>query len=108
MLMQFWQKKDIRKCTSEEADPRVVRHVINLGKNGYTEVLVKTTDSDIVILCISYSELAILNGIITFFVVYGPKLTLLITIVDLDLMFAKDCLFFTPSQAVILFQVFLM
>ena len=64
---------DIRKCSSEEADARIVRHVINLGKNGYTDVLVKTVDSDVVILCIAYSELAISNGIINFLVLYGPK-----------------------------------
>ena len=42
---------DINQCSSEEADPRIVRHVINLRKKGYTNVLVKTVDSDVGILC---------------------------------------------------------
>ena len=46
---------EIKQCSSEEADPRIVRHVINPGKKGYTNVQVKTFDSDIVILCLTYA-----------------------------------------------------
>ena len=55
---------DINQCSNEEADPRIVRHVINLGKKGYTNVQVKTVDRDVVTMS---------NGIKSFLVVYGPK-----------------------------------
>ena len=57
----------------EEADPRIVRHVINLGKKGYNNVRVKTVDRDVVILCLTYADIALSNGIKSFLVVYGPK-----------------------------------
>ena len=41
---------EINQCSSAEADPRIVRHVINPGKKGYTNVQVKAVDSDIVII----------------------------------------------------------
>ena len=47
--------------SSEEADPSIVRHVINLGKKGYTNVQVKTVDSDVVILCFTYADSAMSN-----------------------------------------------
>ena len=40
---------DINQCSSEEANPRIVRHVINLQKKGYTNVQVKAFDSNVVI-----------------------------------------------------------
>ena len=64
---------DINQCCSEEADPRIVRHVINLGKKGYTNVQVKTVDRDVVILCLTYADIAMSNAIEIFLVVYGPK-----------------------------------
>ena len=39
-------EEDIRLCTSEEADPKMVRHAINFGKCGISEVVIKTVDSD--------------------------------------------------------------
>ena len=50
-----------------------MRHVINLGKNRYTDVLVKTVDSDVVMLCLTYADVAKSNGIENFFMCYGPK-----------------------------------
>ena len=41
---------NINQCSNKEADPRIIRHVINLGKKGYTNVQVKTVDSDVVII----------------------------------------------------------
>ena len=64
---------DIVKCTSEEADPRIVRHVINLGKLGYTNVRVKTVDSDVVMLCLAHADIALANGIEKYIVMYGTK-----------------------------------
>ena len=64
---------DITQCSSEEANPRIVHHVKNLRKKGYTNVHVKTVDSDIVILCLTYADVTISNGNKSFLVVYGPK-----------------------------------
>ena len=64
---------DINQCSNKEADPRIIRHVINLGKKGYTNVQVKTVDSDVVILCLTYADVAMSNGIESFLVVYGSK-----------------------------------
>ena len=58
---------DINQCSNEEANPRIVCHVINLGKKGYTNVQVKTVDRDVVILCLTYADIE------SFLVVYGPK-----------------------------------
>ena len=38
---------DINQCNSEETNPGIVRHVINLEQKGYTNVQVKLVDSDI-------------------------------------------------------------
>ena len=64
---------DINQCSSEEVDPRFVFHVINLGKKRYTNVQVKAVDSDVVILCLTYADIAMSNGIKGFLVVCGPK-----------------------------------
>ena len=64
---------DISQCSSEEADPKIFRHVINLWKKGYTNVRVKTIDSDVVILCPTYADVVMWNEIQRFLVVYGPK-----------------------------------
>ena len=64
---------DINQCSSEETDAWIVRHVINLGNNGYTDVLVKTVDSDVVMLYLTYADVAKSNGIENFFMCYGPK-----------------------------------
>ena len=64
---------ETNQCNSEEVDPRIVRHVIYLGKKGYTNLPVKAVDSDVVILCLTYADIAMSNGIESFLVVYGPK-----------------------------------
>ena len=51
---------EINQCSSAETDPRIVRHVINPGKKGYTNVQVKAVDSDIVILCLTYADVDVL------------------------------------------------
>ena len=64
---------EAHQCNSEEADPRIVCHVIKVGKKGYSDVRVKAVDSDVVILCLTYADVAMSTGIETFFVVYGSK-----------------------------------
>ena len=60
---------DISQCSR----PKIVGHVINLGKKGYPKVQVKTVDSDVVILCLTYADVAMSNLIESFLVVFGPK-----------------------------------
>ena len=64
---------EINQRNSEEVDPRIARRNIYLGKKGYTNLPVKRVDSDIVILYLTYADIAISNGIKSFLVVYGPK-----------------------------------
>ena len=54
---------NIKQCSSKEAHPRIVCHVIDPGKKGYNNVQVKTVDSDVVILCLTYADVAMSNGI---------------------------------------------
>ena len=44
---------DVKYCKSEEADQRMIRHVISCAKNGYNRVDVKTVDTDVLMLMIS-------------------------------------------------------
>ena len=48
-------KEDISNCTSEEADPRLIRHAINQAKNGFEDITIRTVDSDVFILTLAYS-----------------------------------------------------
>ena len=61
----------IVKCVCEEADGRILRHAINMGRQGYNHVLVKTVDSDVVILSIAYADVARKHGVEKPFVNYG-------------------------------------
>ena len=44
----------ITYCTSEEADQRLVRHAIDALRDGYKTAVVRTNDTDVLILLISY------------------------------------------------------
>lgn len=65
--------EDIRTCSCEEADPRLVIHAINLRKCGYNEVEIKTINSDVFLLSHANAHLLQQLGVTEFFVVYGPK-----------------------------------
>ena len=54
--LQF--ENDIAQCQSEEADQRVIRHVLNLkATSKYKNILACTYDTDVLMLLISYSHL---------------------------------------------------
>lgn len=40
-------------CTHEEADTRLLLHATDAGRNGYQKVMIRTVDTDVVVLCIS-------------------------------------------------------
>ena len=64
-------ENDIAKCTSEEADARMVRHAINLGKQSFKHVVIRTVDSDVVVLTMANAEIARTSGVTSFFLIYG-------------------------------------
>ena len=53
----------VRPCEAEEADQRLVRHTLNLISNGYNNIIVRTIDTDVLILLISYIEQIELNAV---------------------------------------------
>ena len=50
------EEESIVNCTSEEADQRVIRHVLNLNnKTNYSDILECTYDTDVLMLLIGYT-----------------------------------------------------
>ena len=70
---ELLNEESIANCSSEEADPRIIRHAINLGRNGYKNVQIQTVDSDILILSFGYAGISKDVGIEKLFVIYGPN-----------------------------------
>ena len=52
--MSVCNSPDISLCTSEEADPRMVRHAIHRSDKGF--VVIYTRDTDVVILLLSFCK----------------------------------------------------
>ena len=52
--LELDQHTCVRPCESEEADQRLVRHTLNLVQNGYKNILVRTIDTDVLVLLISH------------------------------------------------------
>ena len=73
-----------RPCEAEEADQRLVRHALNIIANGYTNVLVRTIDTDVLILLVSYiSQQQIGDGVnIHAFLINSDKFYNIRTIID--------------------------
>ena len=44
----------VRPCASEEADQRLVRHTLNMIQSGYKNVLVRTIDTDVLVLLLAH------------------------------------------------------
>ena len=57
----------INNCTAEEEDPRLLRHIIHQASVGLKNIMVKTVDTDVLILAIAYCGKLISHGIDTFF-----------------------------------------
>ena len=55
--------KEINYCSSEEAAPRLLRHAINQVKNGYKNIVIKTVDTDVLILAVAYCPRLITYGV---------------------------------------------
>ena len=48
------QYKPLRPCDAEEADQKIVRNTSNLLRNGYKNILIRTVNTDVLNLHISY------------------------------------------------------
>ena len=44
----------ISPCTHEEADYRIILHVADMARNGVHKVLIRTIDTDVLVLCIAF------------------------------------------------------
>ena len=53
----------ISSCTSEVADQRIICHAINLADKGYQHIQIHSTDTDVIILSIAYSEIIFSKGV---------------------------------------------
>ena len=94
---------DLSPCTHEEADTRLLLHAADAARRGYTKVMVRTVDTDVVVIAVakfqylSLSELWIEFGV-------GKHLKYL-PAHDISVVLAKKShklsSHFTPSQAVI-------
>ena len=48
----------LKFCPSEEADPRLLRHMIQCVQSGMSTVVVRTVDSDVLVLLLAYRQFA--------------------------------------------------
>ena len=55
-------QQDISDCSAEEADPRIIRHAINLARNGFEDITIRTVDSDVLVLSLANLHKLIENG----------------------------------------------
>ena len=46
-------------CNTEEADTKLIRHCINLADQGYKHIVLRTVDSDVLVLMLAYSHVVI-------------------------------------------------
>ena len=58
LAFSYNNHEDISYCTSEEADPRLVRHMIHCVLNEFQKVGVYTGDTDVIVLLISHRHIA--------------------------------------------------
>ena len=52
--LELDQKLPVCPCEAEEADQRLVRHALNLAHCGYRNILVRTIDTDVLVLLIAH------------------------------------------------------
>ena len=65
-------EESIANCSCEEADARIIRHAINLGRNGYKNVQIQTVDNNVLVLSLGYAKQLKDAGLEQLFVNYGP------------------------------------
>lgn len=69
--IDYMNDTNINNCTSEEADPRLLWHIIYQASVVLRNIMVKTVDTDVLILATAYCGKLISHGIDTFFVEFG-------------------------------------
>ena len=65
------QDESINVFISEEADARLIRHAINQSTYGTGQILIKTGDTDVLILAMTYCNSMTDNGTTNFFMDFG-------------------------------------
>ena len=58
-------------CNREEADAKLIRHCINMADQGYKHIVLRTVDSNVLVLMLAYSHVMIQSGAITIFVQFA-------------------------------------
>ena len=61
----------IAYCTIEEADARLVRHTLHLAATGYKNIIVRTVDTDVLILLCAYSPYWLNDSSANVYVCFG-------------------------------------
>ena len=92
-------------CNTEEADAKLIRHCINLADQGYKHIVLRTVDSDVLVLMLAYSHVMLQSGAITIYVQFGVGIyKKYYNIINLsEKIGLKNCLglpFFMPSPDV--------
>ena len=64
-------EESINYCNIEEADARLVRHCVNLSKQGFKHIVLCTVDTDVLVLVLAYSYNMLEYGAKSIFVKFG-------------------------------------
>ena len=88
----------INKCTSEEADARLVRHTIDCVGHGYDRVVVRTVDTDLLILLIGNISYMNELGDSTIYALHGSGSTSYYNITEMGLEFGDQVSKALPFQ----------
>ena len=54
MCNQERQHANLSPCSHEEADTRIILHLADAAKSGYDRILIRTVDTDVVVLAVTY------------------------------------------------------
>ena len=95
--------KNLAPCNHEEADTRIMVHIADAYKQGYTKILVRTVDTDVVVIAvallehINLEELWVECGVGKYFRYVYQCMRLLLPLVHTSRL---PSLYFIPSLAV--------
>ena len=89
----------INKCMSEEADARLVRHTIDCVEHGYDRIVVRTVDTDVLILLIGNISYMNELGDATIYALHGSGSTSYYNITEMGLEFGDQISKALPFQS---------
>ena len=97
---------NLAPCTQEEADTRLLLHAADCVRQEHSIIIIRTSDTDVVVLAFSLSQQLGAKELWTSFETVKNISGILLSMTSppsLDLTSAKHCLSSMPSQGVILF-----